>query len=284
MAPRTGFCFCGLQLPFLNISVIRAESFTMAHPLQLKKSLGQHFLKDENILRKIADAVGDVSPFKTVVEVGPGMGALTKYLVQKNHPSFFVVELDNRWAENLAQTFPALKNKIIHADFLKTDLNFLQHPAHVIGNFPYNISSQIVFRIIDEREKVEEVTGMFQKEVALRIAAKHGSKDYGVISVLTQAYYECQYLFDVSPNCFDPPPKVMSGVIQLKRKKEKLNCDEDKFRLVVKTAFNQRRKMMRNSLKSLVSDAEIFSNEIFQLRPEQLSLKQFEELTQLIYP
>jgi 16S rRNA (adenine1518-N6/adenine1519-N6)-dimethyltransferase len=251
--------------------------------LYLKKSLGQHFLKDESVLQKIAEAIGDLHRFKTVVEIGPGMGALTRYLLPQQHPQFFVVELDDRWAAHLSNVYPPLRGKIIHEDFLTADLGFLQHPALVVGNFPYNISSQIVFRLIDEKNKVDEMTGMFQKEVALRIAAKHGSKDYGVLSVLTQAYYDCVYLFDVAPECFDPPPKVMSGIIQLKRKKEKtLSCDEVFFKRVVKAAFNQRRKTMRNSLKELVSDKGILTHEVFNLRPEQISVQQFQELTNLI--
>jgi 16S rRNA (adenine1518-N6/adenine1519-N6)-dimethyltransferase len=251
--------------------------------LHLKKSLGQHFLKDESVLQKIADAIGDLSGYKTVVEIGPGMGALTKYLLPGKHDNFYVVELDDRWAEHLSNAYPVLRGKIIHEDFLQTDLSFLQNPTHIVGNFPYNISSQIVFRIIDERDKVETMTGMFQKEVALRIAAKHGSKDYGVTSVLTQAYYDCRYLFDVPPESFDPPPKVMSGIIQLTRKAERtLNCDEVLFKKVVKAAFNQRRKTMRNSLKEFTGGKEIVSNEIFNLRPEQISVHQFQELTNLI--
>lgn len=251
----------------------------------LKKSLGQHFLKDENVLRKIAEAIGDLNPYEVVVEVGPGKGALTEYLLKSKPDNLFVVELDDRWAEFLDKAHPILRGKIIHEDFLTTDLNFLKHPTHVVGNFPYNISSQIVFRVIDYKDEVEVMTGMFQKELAQRIAAPHGSKDYGVISVLTQAYYDCQYLFDVPPESFDPPPKVMSGVIQLKRKAKKaLDCDEVLFRNVVKTAFNQRRKTMRNSLKGIVADKEIFNNEVFNLRPEQLSVQQFVELTNLCYP
>ena len=251
--------------------------------LHLKKSLGQHFLNDESVLQKIADAIGDLSIYKTVVEIGPGMGALTKYLLPQKHDSFYVVELDDRWAEHLSNAYPALRGKIIHEDFLQTDLGFLQNPTHIVGNFPYNISSQIVFRIIDERDKVEAMTGMFQKEVALRIASKHGTKDYGVTSVLTQAYYDCKYLFDVPPECFDPPPKVMSGIIQLKRKEKKtLDCDEVLFKKIVKAAFNQRRKTMRNSLKDYTAGKEIASNEIFNLRPEQISVEQFQELTNLI--
>ncbi len=251
--------------------------------LHLKKSLGQHFLNDESVLFKIAEAIGDLSTFKTVVEIGPGMGALTKYLLSQKHTNFYVVELDDRWAEHLSNAYPALRGKIIHEDFLQTDLSFLQNPTHIVGNFPYNISSQIVFRVIDERDKVERMTGMFQKEVALRIAAKHGSKDYGVTSVLTQAYYDCNYVFDVAPECFNPPPKVMSGIIQLTRKKEKaLNCDEVLFKKIVNAAFNQRRKTMRNSLKEFTGGKEISGNEVFNLRPEQISVQQFVELTNLI--
>jgi 16S rRNA (adenine1518-N6/adenine1519-N6)-dimethyltransferase len=252
--------------------------------LYLKKSLGQHFLKDESVLQKIADAIGDLGRFKAVVEIGPGMGALTAYLIKNKPDNFYVVELDDRWAAHLLQTYPILRGKLIHQDFLQTDLTFLQNPSHIVGNFPYNISSQIVFKIIDHRNVVSEMTGMFQKEVALRIAAKPGSKDYGVMSVLAQAFYDCQYLFDVPPESFNPPPKVMSGVIRLTRREIKtLNCNEDQFKKVVKTAFNQRRKTMRNSLKELVNDKALLENDTFNLRPEQLSVAAFEELTRLIY-
>lgn len=249
----------------------------------LKKSLGQHFLRDENVLAKIATAIGDLRQFKTVVEVGPGMGALTKHLLKQKPANFYVVELDDRWAAHLAQTYPLLRDKIIHEDFLKAPLGFMQNPTQVVGNFPYNISSQIVFRIIDYRDTVMEMTGMFQREVAQRIIAKHGSKDYGVLSVLTQAYYDGKYLFDVSPDCFEPPPRVMSGVIQLKRRENReLDCDEQLFKKVVKAAFNQRRKTLRNSLKELVRDKTILTNEIFNLRPEQLPVQEFERLTNML--
>ena len=251
--------------------------------LHLKKSLGQHFLNDESVLQKIADAIGDLKEFKTVLEIGPGMGALTKYLLPQQHPNFYVVELDDRWAEHLSNAFPPLRGKIIHEDFLQTDLSFLQNPAHILGNFPYNISSQIVFRIIDERAKVQRMTGMFQKEVAIRIAAKHGSKDYGITSVLTQTYFTCHYLFDVFPESFSPPPKVMSGIIRLERKENlQLKCDEVFLKQVVKAAFNQRRKTLRNSLKGVVTNKEIMANEVFNLRPEQISVEEFHELTQMI--
>ncbi len=249
----------------------------------LKKSLGQHFLKDEGVLQQIAAAIGDMSRFKTVVEIGPGAGALTKYLLKDKPTNFYVVELDDRWAAFLETTFPLLRGKVIHEDFLQTDLDFMQHPTHIVGNFPYNISTQIVFRIIDYKEVVDEMTGMFQKEVALRIAAKPGSKDYGVMSVLAQAWYHCEYLFDVPPESFNPPPRVMSGIIHLKRKENKtLNCDEVLFKQVVKAAFNQRRKTMRNSLKSMVNDTKLLAGDVFNLRPEQLSVQQFEDLVNLI--
>ncbi len=248
----------------------------------LKKSLGQHFLKDEEVLQKIAAAIGDMKSFATVVEIGPGMGALTKYLLQHRPDNFYVVELDDRWVAHLAQTYPLLRNKIIHEDFLKADLNFMQRPTHIVGNFPYNISSQIIFRMIEYKEVVEEMTGMFQKEVALRIAAQPGCKDYGILTVLAQAYYECNYLFDVLPESFNPPPKVMSGVIQLKRKTTSLQCDEAKFKKIVKAAFNQRRKTMRNSLKEWVTDKSLLTQEVFSKRPEQLSVADFESLTRLL--
>ena len=253
----------------------------MAHPF-LKKSLGQHFLKDEQVLHDIAAAIGDLSRFNQVIEIGPGMGALTKHLLATKPDNFYVVELDDRWAAYLPQTYPQLQGKVIHQDFLQVNLDFIEKPCHIVGNFPYNISSQIVFRIIDEREKITEMTGMFQKEVALRIAAKHGNKDYGILSVLTQAYYDCTYLFDVGPQSFQPPPKVMSGVIKITRRKDSLDCDEVLFKKVVKTAFNQRRKTMRNSLKELVNDKYLMQNEVFNLRPEQISVQHFVDLTNLI--
>ncbi|HEY0262091.1 MAG TPA: 16S rRNA (adenine(1518)-N(6)/adenine(1519)-N(6))-dimethyltransferase RsmA [Chitinophagales bacterium] len=249
--------------------------------MELKKSLGQHFLHDENMLRKIADLMGNFAEFASVLEVGPGHGALTKYLLQKNIPHFQAVDVDVRCVEFLRQNFPQLM--VHHKDFLKADLfELLQAPACVVGNFPYNISSQIVFHILEYKELVLEMTGMFQKEMAVRIAASHNNKDYGVISVLTQAYYDCEYLLDIPPSCFNPPPKVMSGIIRIKRKKEALGCDEKLFRRVVKQVFTQRRKMLSNSLKPILQNMKLSDEKYSSLRPEQLSVADFVQLTNLI--
>ncbi|MFN8310407.1 MAG: 16S rRNA (adenine(1518)-N(6)/adenine(1519)-N(6))-dimethyltransferase RsmA [Chitinophagales bacterium] len=249
----------------------------------LKKSLGQHFLHDRQILDRIVTAIGDLTAFETVIEVGPGMGAMTQFLITSSPQNFYVVELDDRWAEYLRTTYPFLKDRVIHQDFLRADLSaILKKPTHIVGNFPYNISSQIVFRIIDERETVTQMTGMFQKEMAVRIAAKPGNKDYGVISVLTQAYYDAEYLFDIPPSCFNPPPKVMSGIIRLTRRSEPLQCDEKMFRSIVKQAFTQRRKTMRNSLGSFLRNETLRTDAIFDKRPEQLSVADFEALTNKI--
>lgn len=249
--------------------------------MELKKSLGQHFLHDENMLRKIADLMGDLSQFASVLEVGPGHGALTKYLLQKDIPHFQAIDVDVRCVEFLRTGFPKLT--VHHQDFLKTDLSkLLNAPACIVGNFPYNISSQIVFHILDYRDLVVEMTGMFQKEMAVRIAAHHNNKDYGVISVLTQAYYDCEYLLDVPPGCFNPPPKVMSGIIRLRRKNEPLGCDENLFRKVVKQVFTQRRKMLSNSLKPILHDLKLSDEKYLSMRPEQLSVADFVNLTNSI--
>lgn len=249
----------------------------------LKKSLGQHFLKEEQVLQKIADAIGDLRPFARVVEIGPGLGALTKYLTRGRPDNLWLVELDDRWAASQKETNPWMADRVVHGDFLQTDLALLlQYPTHIVGNFPYNISTQIVFTMIDHRDLVTAMTGMFQKEVALRIAAKPKSKDYGVMSILAQAYYSAEYLFDVSPHCFDPPPKVMSGVVRMSRKSDALNCDEALFRRIVKQAFTQRRKTMRNSLRAMIHELNISTAAVFDKRPEELSVKDFEDLTNFI--
>lgn len=243
----------------------------------LKKSLGQHFLKDDNIIRKIVDAL-DKEQFENLLEVGPGAGALTQHLIQLPAVNFKAVELDDEKVQYLKNTWPALTDKIIHKSFLDIEKPF-DAPFIVIGNFPYNISTQILFKILDWKDSVPVVVGMFQKEVAERAASKEGNKVYGVLSVLMQAYYTVEYLFDVPPGCFNPPPKVMSGVIKLRRKTEVLHVKSDRaFWVLVKTAFNQRRKTLRNAVKSLFT-AEVLQDEIFNKRAEALSVEDFAALT-----
>ena len=243
----------------------------------LKKSLGQHFLKDENIIKKIVDALQQ-HPFKNLLEVGPGGGALTKHLVHIPGINFKAVELDEEKVDFLLEKYPALKDKIIHKSFLQIDRPF-DEPFTVIGNFPYNISTQILFKILDWKEYVPVVIGMFQKEVAQRAAAKEGSKIYGVLSVLIQYYYDVEYLFDVGNECFTPQPKVKSGVIRLTSVKEQFPVKSERaFWVLVKTAFNQRRKTMRNAVKSLFTQ-EVLQDELFARRAETLSIKEFAALT-----
>ena len=257
--------------------------------VKAKKHLGQHFLKDESIAKNIADALTEKG-YDNVLEIGPGMGVLTKYLLQKKS-KITVMELDRESVAYLHDTFPSEhiklntskdKFEIIEGDFLKYDLSaiFNKKQVAIIGNFPYNISTQIVFKAIEYREFVPEFAGMFQKEVAKRIAEKEGSKVYGILSVLTQAFFDVEYLFTVPPIVFDPPPKVDSGVIRFIRKKEySLPVDEKLFFRVVKTAFNQRRKMLRSSLKTFNLSDSLKEEPIFAKRPEQLSVNDFIELT-----
>jgi 16S rRNA (adenine1518-N6/adenine1519-N6)-dimethyltransferase len=239
-----------------------------------KKALGQHFLVDLNIARNIVNALsGD---HDVVIEVGAGMGVLTQYLIENQLDKLQVVEIDTESVEFLKNKFPMLEGHLVHGDFLKYDIN--GENAAVIGNFPYNISSQIFFQILKYRNNVSECVGMIQKEVAERIAAGPGSKTYGILSVLLQAWYDIEYLFTVHENVFNPPPKVKSAVIRLKRNNVKeLECDEKLFVTVVKQAFNQRRKTLRNSLRSLIP-TEIIDKEIFNKRPEQLSVAEFVDL------
>lgn len=248
-----------------------------------KKHLGQHFLNDENIARKIADTLS-LQGYEKVLEIGPGMGVLTKYLLEKPIETY-VIEIDNESVEYLNNHYPKLHRHIISKDFLKYDLSevFGKESFAIIGNFPYNISSQIVFRALELREQVVEFSGMFQKEVAERICEKKGSKTYGILSVLIQAFYEAEYLFTVSENVFTPPPKVKSGVLKLTRKDNfHLDYDEKLFFNVVKTAFNQRRKTLRNSLKSIGIPEDKKEDKIFDLRPEQLSFEDFIEITKML--
>ena len=251
--------------------------------VRAKKHLGQHFLTDESIAERIANTL-TFNGYKHVLEIGPGMGVLTKYLLKKDITTH-VIEIDTESVEYLKANYLNLANRVYEKDFLKYDLKdvFQEEPFAVIGNFPYNISTQIVFKTLEMREQIPEFSGMFQKEVAERICSKEGSKVYGILSVLTQAFYDAEYLFTVPPTVFNLPPKVDSGVLLLKRKENvNLNCDEKLFFRVVKTAFQQRRKTLRNSLKTFNLSDNLKANVIFDKRPEQLSVASFIELTQLI--
>lgn len=273
------------EAPKLLISTMRA-----------KKSFGQHFLTNEDIARRIADALTPDGEWQApegtpvrVLEIGPGKGMLTKYLLQKNI-DLKVVEADEDMVTYLEENYPELDGRIIARDFLKLDLTEVfpqspEAPMHqflLIGNFPYNISSQIVFKMVENRTHIPQLVGMFQKEMAERIIAPPGGKDYGVISVLTQAFYEGKYLFSVGNRNFNPPPKVLSGVIRLTRKAGSLGCDEVLFRKVVKQAFSQRRKMLRNTLKPFFSDPVVLEEDFFKQRPEVLSVEEFVQLTKRI--
>ncbi|RAR72806.1 16S rRNA (adenine(1518)-N(6)/adenine(1519)-N(6))-dimethyltransferase RsmA [Flavobacterium aciduliphilum] len=251
--------------------------------VKAKKHLGQHFLTDETIAQNIADTL-DLKGYDNVLEIGPGMGVLTKYLLEKPIKTY-VIEIDSESVNYLERHYPKLHGKIISKDFLKYDINevFKGASLAIIGNFPYNISSQIVFKTLELRHQIPEFSGMFQKEVAERICSKKGNKVYGILSVLTQAFYEAEYLFTVHENVFNPPPKVKSGVMRLKRKADfTLPCNEKLFFTVVKTAFQQRRKTLRNGLKSLNLHDNLKEEAIFDLRPEQLSVEDFIEITKKI--
>ena len=247
-----------------------------------KKSLGQHFLKDNNIANKIADSLDGKS--ENVLEIGPGMGVLTKFLLKKKY-NLMLVEIDSESVSFLINNLDIEESKIIENDFLKLDLTklFPGNNFSIIGNFPYNISSQIVFKILENRNIINEMCGMFQYEVAERICESEGSKKYGILSVLTQAFFEVSFLFEVSNHLFIPPPKVKSAVITLRRKDEiELGCDETLFFKIVKLSFQQRRKTIRNSLKKINLSNNLREDSIFDNRPEQLSVDQFIELTKLV--
>ncbi len=247
-----------------------------------KKFLGQHFLTDLNIADRIAATLDDYRGMP-VLEVGPGMGVLTQFLLERDH-DVTVVELDRESVDYLQRNFPQLEGRIIGEDFLKLDLGSLfEGNFCVIGNYPYNISSQIFFKVLDYRDRITCCSGMLQKEVAERIAARPGSKTYGILSVLLQAWYDIEYLFTVDEHVFNPPPKVKSGVIRLRRNSvTDLGCDERQLKTVVKTSFGQRRKTLRNSLRSLAQSDEVLKDEIFNKRPEQLSVAEFIRLTNLL--
>ena len=243
-----------------------------------KKNLGQHFLRNEDIAWRIADSIATMP--ENVLEIGPGMGVLTKYLIAKNYPNFKVVEIDRESVDYLQKNYPALHDNIWSKDFLSLQLNQLfEDQLTIIGNFPYNISSQILFKVLDYKDMVNEVVGMFQKEVAERVAAAPGHKQYGIISVLLQAFYDIEYLFTVDEQQFFPAPKVKSAVIRLIRNPEKrLYCSESLFKQVVKAAFNQRRKTLRNSLHQFEFSESYKQDPIFSKRPEQLSVQEFEQI------
>jgi 16S rRNA (adenine1518-N6/adenine1519-N6)-dimethyltransferase len=251
--------------------------------VKAKKYLGQHFLNDESIAKKIADSL-TLNTYDHILEIGPGMGVLTKYLFDKKK-QLTVIELDPESVAFLETNYLNKKFTILNHDFLKLDLNsiYQQESFAIIGNFPYNISTQILFKTLAHKDQIPEFSGMFQKEVAERACASHGNKTYGILSVLLQAFYETEYLFTVSEHVFTPPPKVKSGVMRMTRKEDyTLPCDEKLFFRVVKTGFQQRRKTLRNSLKTLQLSDTLRSDEIFNKRPEQLAVSEFIALTQKI--
>ena len=252
----------------------------MTRKVKPKKHLGQHFLRNEDVALRIVDAL-KTEPDELIIEVGPGDGVLSKHLLER-HKNIILLDVDLESIDHLKDEFPFHRDKIIFQDFLAFPV---EKPSVVIGNFPYNISSQIVFKIIDDRQRVRSMVGMFQKEVAERIASGPGSKVYGISRVLTQAYYDVDYLFTVEAREFDPPPKVQSGVIRLTRKGVDLDCDEKAFKSIVKRSFNQRRKMLRKSLKDLITE-EIASKieEYLTQRPEQLSVADFVRLVNVLTP
>lgn len=256
--------------------------------VKAKKHLGQHFLNDKTVCQRIAKAMEDSGfKFSKVLEIGPGMGALTQDLLLSNQFETHVMEIDSESVVYLNEHFPKLAGRIYEKDFLNTDLKALlgNEPFAVAGNFPYNISTQILFTVLDYKDQIPLIVGMFQKEVAERIAEPPGSKKYGITSVLLQAYYDIEYLFTVPPEVFTPVPKVDSGVIRLKRNNvAKLDCDEVLFKQIIKMAFNQRRKTLRNSLKSMINEREFnYENhqELFSRRPESLSVQEFIDITKL---
>lgn len=249
--------------------------------VRAKKHLGQHFLKDESVCQKISDALSKHMNYSHLVEIGPGTGALTKYLMPLEY-DFSVMEVDTESIEYLNTHYPELK--VHHQDFLKLNVDAMygKEQFGVIGNFPYNISSQIIFKILDHKEQVPEVVGMFQKEVAERICEPPGNKTYGILSVLVQAYYEAEYLFTIDEHVFDPPPKVKSGILHLKRKESlDIGVDYKTLKMVIKLAFNQRRKTLRNSLKSLDLKDKL-SPELLAMRPEQLGYQEFIEIAKAL--
>ncbi len=252
--------------------------------MKAKKSFGQHFLTDDVLSNKIAQHITQDTSYELLLEVGPGKGALTKHLMNLSEKTFFAVEADKDMVRFLERKYPEWKG-LLPMDFLKLDFNALfgRRSIGLVGNFPYNISSQIVFKMLDNKDRIPIMIGMFQREMGRRIISPPGSKDYGVISVLTQAFYSGEKLFDVPPASFNPAPKVHSQVILLRRNNRKaLPCDYSRFKAIVKTSFNQRRKMLRNSLKAISPNLENVPHELLTMRPEQLSVEDFIRITQAL--
>ena len=252
--------------------------------VRAKKHLGQHFLTDKNIATKIVDSLRPQDRFKQVLEVGPGMGILSDVLLERPDYEVSLIDIDTESYDFLKKKYPALGDRLINADFLELDFAArFDGPLAIIGNFPYNISSQILFKVLDNRQQVVEVVGMFQKEVAERCAAKAGSKEYGILSVFLQAYYKVEYLFTVKAGVFNPPPKVLSAVIRLTRNEiDQLDCDEKLFWQVVKAGFNQRRKTLRNALSSVVPKDKMGEDQLLELRAERLTVADFVKITQQV--
>ena len=294
---RVVLTFCMMKVDFFNIYLIKSSAWLCCYrkndyfcnmkAVKPKKNLGQHFLTDLNIAKRIADTV-DACPDIPVLEIGPGMGVLTQYLIQK--PRLVkAIEIDSESVAYLNEAFPALRENIIGDDFLRMDLRelFGGNQFVLTGNYPYDISSQIFFKMLDYRDLIPCCTGMIQREVAQRIASAPGTKAYGILSVMIQAWYDVEYLFTVDENVFNPPPKVKSAVIRMTRNDTRtLGCDEQLFKRVVKTVFNQRRKMLRVSLRQIIDAANVpadfFEHELMTKRPEQLALQQFVELTNYV--
>lgn len=249
--------------------------------VRAKKHLGQHFLNDKNAAQRIVAALDPSLGYRKVLEVGPGMGVLSDFLLSNENYQTYLIDIDDESIDYLHSRYPNKQDQIIHGDFL--NLNFKElfdEPCAIIGNFPYNISSQILFKVLEERNNVRQVVGMFQKEVAERCVAQSGTKEYGILSVFLQAYYDVKYLFTVKAGAFNPPPKVLSGVIELRRNDtQSLPCNEKLFWRVVKAAFNQRRKTLRNALSSVLPKDKMSQNPLYELRAERLSVADFVEMT-----
>jgi 16S rRNA (adenine1518-N6/adenine1519-N6)-dimethyltransferase len=252
--------------------------------VRAKKHLGQHFLTDKNIAAKIVDSLRPENKYNQVLEVGPGMGILSDILLEREGYEVSLIDIDTESYEYLQKKYPKLGSKLINADFLAMDfVATFTGPLGIIGNFPYNISSQILFKVLDNRQQVVEVVGMFQKEVAERCASKAGSKEYGILSVFLQAYYKVEYLFTVKAGVFNPPPKVLSAVIRLTRNETpQLDCDEKLFWQVVKAGFNQRRKTLRNALSSIINREKMTEEPLLDLRAERLTVADFVKITQQV--